>query len=251
MGKGDWIVMAAHAYGGKVIGTVTTEKHAKSAEAYGTDALLVTGHEAAGHGGEITSLVLVPSIVDAVKIPVIAAGGFADGRGLLAALALGADGIAMGTRFMATRESPVHPACKELAIAKGVYDTVHTTRFDGQPCRILRSSGSKRAIRRGLDLWRALFNSREIAAMLGVPWLKLAFGVLTSGWKNLRQMAFLANAFKAFRTATEEGDVNRGVLPLGQITGLVHDTPSVSEIIERIVAEAEAARNRIDTAATI
>ncbi len=249
MGKGDWIVRAAHAYGGKVIGTVTTEKHARAAEACGTDALLVTGHEAAGHGGEVTSLVLLPSIVDAVKIPIIAAGGFADGRGLIAALALGAEAIAMGTRLMATAESPVHERCKQLAVAKGVADTLHTTRFDGQPCRILRSPGSARAVRRGLDLGRALFTSRKIAAMLGLRWLKLAVGAILSGWTKLTQLAFLANAFAAFELATQRGDVERGVLPLGQITGLVRDTPTVAVLLDRIVAEAESVRDRLGVAA--
>lgn len=244
MGKGDWIVNGAHAYGGKVIGTVTTEKHARAAEAYGTDALLVTGYEAAAHGAETTSLVLIPRIVDAVNIPVIAAGGFGDGRGLVAALALGAEGIAMGTRFMATQESPVHENCKRFAVEGDIDATVHTTRFDGQPCRIMTAPGAKRAIRRGLDLKRAFFNSREIAKMLGMRWLKLFIGVLVSGWKTIKQLAYLANAFKAFRIATQEGDVQRGVLPLGQVTGLVHDAPSVAKVVERIVAEAAQAGAR-------
>ncbi len=248
MGKGDWIVERAHGYGGKVVATVTNRKHAQAAAGYGTDALLVTGHEAAAHGGEVTSLVLVPSIVDAVDVPVIAAGGFADGRGLAAALALGADAVAMGTRFMSTRESPVHGDCKDLAVNRGIHDTVYSTRFDGQPCRVLRSEGSRRAIRRGLDLKRAALNSREIAAMMEVPYLKLALGVWASGWKNVRQLSFLANAFKAFRVATQKGDVDRGVLPLGQVTGLVQDVPGVAELLERLVAEALAARQRVDVA---
>lgn len=245
MGKGDWIVASAHQYGGKVIGTVTNEKHARAAEAYGTDAVLVTGHEAAGHGGDVTSLVLVPRIVDAVGIPVIAAGGFGDGRGLAAALALGAEGIAMGTRFMATRESPVHEDCKRYAVDKDIDATVHTARFDGQPCRIMVAPGAKRAIRRGLDLKRAFFNSREIARMLGMRWLKLFVGVLAAGWRTIKQLAYLANAFKAFRIATQKGDVQRGVLPLGQVTGLVHDAPAVAEVVERIVAQARAAGVRV------
>ncbi len=244
MGKGDWIVKEAHQYGGKVIGTVTNIKHALQAESYGTDALLITGHEAAGHGGDITTLVLLPAIASAVKIPIIAAGGFADGRGVAAALALGADAVAMGTRFMATAESPVHKACKNAAISKGMEDTIHTTRFDGQPCRILVSPGSKRAVRRGLDLISAFFNSREIARMLGVNWLKLAAGITFSGWKTLRHMAYLANAFAAFRKATQLGDLNRGVLPLGQVAELVKDAPPVAELMERIVKEAQEAQER-------
>jgi enoyl-[acyl-carrier protein] reductase II len=241
MGKGDWLVKAAHEYGAKVIATVTTVKHAQAVAAYGTDAVIVTGHEAAAHGGDVTSLVLVPRIADAVRVPIIAAGGFADGRGLAAALALGADGIAMGTRFMSTVESPVHPRAKQLAVDTDSDGTVYSDRFDGQPCRVRRSPAAARAIRRGLSLTRAAFASREIAQTMRVPHLKLALGVLASGWKNTRQLAHLATAFQAFRRATEEGDDARGVLPLGQSTGLVHDLPTVREVVERIVAEAGSA----------
>ncbi|MBP7582254.1 MAG: nitronate monooxygenase, partial [Vogesella sp.] len=108
LGKGDWIVKRAREYGGKVIATVVTEKHAISAEKAGVDALLVTGHEAAAHGGEVTSLVLIPAIRKVSSLPIIAAGGFGTGSGLIAALALGADGIAMGSSLAMTRESPVH-----------------------------------------------------------------------------------------------------------------------------------------------
>ena len=168
MGKGDFLVQAAREWGGKVIATVVNEKHARAAESWGADALLVTGHEAAAHGGDVTTMVLVPAIADAVKIPVVAAGGIADGRGLAAVLALGGEGVAMGTRLMMTKDSPIHEACKELALQKGIADTVYTTRFDGQPCRILVSKGSRKAIRRGLDLPRALSNSRQIARMMEI-----------------------------------------------------------------------------------
>jgi len=247
MGKGDWIVEAAHGYGGKVIASVTTVKHARAAEAYGTDALLVTGHEAAAHGSEVTTMVLVPAIAQAVGIPVIAAGGVVDGRGLAAALVLGAEGVAMGSRFMNTLESPVHADCKAVAVKADIGDTIYTTRFDGQHCRVLVAPGATVAIRRGLDLKRALFSSREIARMLGVPWLKLAAGVLASGWRNAMQLAFLANAFKAFRIATTRGDLRRGVLPLGQAAGLMTDTPSVASVMSRIVTEASAAHRRVDS----
>jgi enoyl-[acyl-carrier protein] reductase II len=244
MGKGDWIVERAHKYGGKVIATVVTERHARSAAEYGTDALLVTGHEAAAHGGEVTSLVLVPAIVDAVGIPVIAAGGFADGRGLAAALALGADGVAMGTRFMCTRESPVHARCKEVAVEKSVHDTIYSSRVDGQPCRFMESPGSRRAMARGRDLVRAALSSREIARMLGVSYAKLVAGALASGWRNAMKLAHLANAFRAFRLSAQDGDFAHGVLPLGQVTGLIKDVPTVAEVMERMVAEAAAAQAR-------
>jgi len=245
MGKGDWIVKGAHEYGGKVVASVVNEKHARSAAEYGTDALIVTANEAAAHAGECGGMVLIPAIVDAVKIPVIAAGGIADGRGLAAALALGADGVAMGTRLMCTRESPAHERCKQLAIEKTFEDTLYSTRFDGQWCRVMRGPGAERARKKGLDLPAAALNGREIAKMMDLSYVKLAVGVMASGWRNVKQLAFLANAFKAFRLAIEEGDERRGMLPLGQSTGLVHDTPTVAEVLERTVAEAKAIQARV------
>lgn len=246
LGKGDWIVKAAHAYGGKVLATVVHARHARRAQEYGVDAVIATGHEAAAHGEAVTSLVLIPSLADCLEIPVIAAGGFADGRGLAAALALGAEGIALGTRFMTTRESPLHANYKRLSIEKGVEDTLASPRIDGIPCRVLRSEAAQRAVRRGLDPLAAFRNSREIATLMNLPYWKLCLGVLASGWRNARQLAYMANGFKAFRIATEEGDLARGILPVGQVTGLVHDEPTVQEVTERIVAEAIQVRERLD-----
>jgi len=245
LGKGDWLVKAAHEYGGKVIATVVNERHAKRAQDYGADGVIATGHEAAAHGEEVTSFVLIPSLADVLEIPVIAAGGIADGRGLAAALALGAEGVAMGSRFLTTKESPLHARFKKLSLEKGVMDTLYSTRFDGIPCRVMKTDAAVRAVRRGLDLPAAFFNSREIAAQLHVPYLKLFLGVLASGWKNARQLAYMANAFKAIRVAAEEGDLARGVLPVGQSTGLIHDEPTVAEVIARIVAEAEQIMERL------
>ena len=245
LGKGDWIVKAAHAYGGKVIATVVNARHAKRAQDYGADGVIATGHEAAAHGEEITTFVLIPSLADALEIPVIAAGGIADGRGLAAALALGAEGVAMGSRFMTTKESPLHASFKRFSLEKGVADTLYSPRFDGIYCRVMKTDTAARAIRRGLDLTAAFFNSREIAAQLHMPYLKLCLGVLASGWKNTRQLAYMANGFKAIRLATEEGDQERGVLPVGQAMGLLHDEPTVAEVITRIVAEAGQVREKM------
>ncbi|HPC46657.1 MAG TPA: nitronate monooxygenase, partial [Deltaproteobacteria bacterium] len=240
LGKGDWIVKAAHEYGGKVVATVVNSRHAKRAQDYGCDALLVTGHEAAAHGGDATTFCLVPSIANAVNIPIIAAGGIADGRGLAAALALGAEGVAMGTRLMTTKESPLHENYKQLSIQKEVYDTLYSTRFDGLGCRVLDTKAARKAIRQGLNLRKlieAVPNSMIISRQLHLPYFKLFIGVLASGWKNARQLAFMANAFKAIRIATEDGDTTRGVLPVGQATGLMRDIPTVAEVIHRTVEE--------------
>jgi enoyl-[acyl-carrier protein] reductase II len=245
LGKGDWIVKRAHEYGGKVLATVVNHRHAQRAQDYGTDALIVTGHEAAAHGGDVTSLVLIPSLADTVKIPIIAAGGFCDGRGLAAALALGADGIAMGTRFMTTQESRLHENFKRLSLEKEVYDTLYSDRFDGLPCRVLKTTAAEKAIKRGLNLPQAFLNSRDIAQNLHIPYSKLFLGALASGWKTMKDLAFMANAFKAIQLATEDGDREKGVLPVGQATGLIRDMPKVSEVIERIVGEAEAVQKKM------
>jgi enoyl-[acyl-carrier protein] reductase II len=245
LGKGDWIVKRAHAYGGKVIATVVNARHALRAQEYGTDGVVATGNEAAAHGEEVTSLVLVPSMADVLKIPVIAAGGFADGRGLAAALALGADGIAMGTRLMNTKESPLHQNFKKLSMEKDVYDTVFSKRIDGIYCRVLDTEAARRQVKKGLDLVAAFFTSQEIARQLKAPFFKLFVGVLTSGVGNARQLAYMANAFKFFKAATEDGDVEKGILPIGQNTGLIHDQPTVAELFERMVREAKAVQEKL------
>ncbi len=245
LGKGDWICKHAHQYGGKVLATVINHRHAQRAQDYGTDGLIVTGHEAAAHGGDVTTFVLIPSIAEAVKIPIIAAGGIGDGRGLAAALALGADGIAMGTRFMSTRESPLHNVYKKLSVEKEVYDTLYSERFDGLPCRVLKTPAAEKSIKDGLSLLQAISNSRDIARNMRIPYLKLCMGVLASGWQKTKELAHMANAFKAIQLATEAGDTATGVLPVGQITGMIRDLPTVSEMLERMVAEAEAVQKKM------
>ncbi len=248
LGKGDWIVNEAHKYGGKVFATVVNIRHAKRAQDYGCDAVIATGQEAAAHGEDVTSLVLVPHLAENLKIPVIAAGGFADGRGLAAALALGAEGIAMGTRLMVTKESPLHGNYKKMTMEKEVYDTLFSKRFDGILCRVMETDGAKKAIKRGLSLPAAFFNSQEIARQIDVPYFKLFLGVLASGWANARQLAFMANAFKAIKLATEDGDVKKGVLPVGQNQGLIHDEPTVAELFARMVEEAQKAQAKVNAA---
>lgn len=242
LGKGDWIVQAASAYGGKVVATVTNLRHARRAQEYGCHAVIATGNEAAAHGEPPTTFCLIPSLASGLDIPVIAAGGVGDGRGLAAALALGAEGVAMGTRMMTTAESPLHENFKQLSLQKDVYDTIYSKRFDGLWCRVLNTEGAEKAVKQGLGpigMLKAIPNSYAIAQQIKVPYFKLFIGVLMSGWENARQLAYMANAFKLIRVATENGDLKNGVLPVGQVTGLLHDVPTVKELIERTVKEAE------------
>ncbi|QDQ27615.1 nitronate monooxygenase [Chitinimonas arctica] len=244
LGKGDWIVAAARNYGGKVIATVTTEKHARAAEKIGVDALLVTGHEAAAHGGAVTSLTLIPAVRNAVQLPIIAAGGFADGRGLIAALALGADAIAMGTRLAATRESPVHAATKGMIVAKNVNDTLYSAKFDGIPCRIMDTPTARRKVARALTLLEAVPRAMLSARRAGLS----AGKVLAGAFANpvaIKQLAQFGAATEAIRLSIEEGDHERGVQLIGQAQGLVHDLPAVADLFARILAEAELVRTNL------
>ena len=245
LGKGDWLVREAHKYGGKVLATVVNARHARRAQDYGADGVIATGNEAAAHGEAVTTMVLIPSLANVLEIPVVAAGGIADGRGLAAALALGAEGVAMGTRFMTTKESPLHSNYKELSIQMEVTDTLYSKRFDGIWCRVLKTKAAENALRKGVDLPAAFINSRDVARQMKMPYWKLFIGILASGYENAMKMANMANGFKAFQLATEEGDLVKGLLPVGQATGLIHDEPTVTEVVERIVAEARQVQERL------
>ncbi len=245
LGKGDWLVREAHKYGGKVLATVVNARHARRAQDYGADGVIATGNEAAAHGEAVTTMVLIPSLANVLEIPVVAAGGIADGRGLAAALALGAEGVAMGTRFMTTKESPLHSNYKELSLQMEVTDTLYSKRFDGIWCRVLKTKAAENALRKGVDLPAAFINSRDVARQMKMPYWKLFIGILASGYENAMKMANMANGFKAFQLATEEGDLVKGLLPVGQATGLIHDEPTVAEVVERIVAEARQVQERL------
>ncbi|AVG17197.1 enoyl-ACP reductase [Chromobacterium vaccinii] len=245
LGKGDWIAEAAHRYGGKVLATVVTEKHAQSAERCGADALLVTGHEAAAHGGSVTSLVLIPAIRRASSLPIVAAGGFADGAGLVAALALGADAVAMGSRLAMTRESPVHAATKDMVLQRGVGDTLYSKNFDGLWCRMMDTPAARRACRKPLGLIPAAFRASQMARRMGMPVMKVAIGGMLSQPQALRQLALFGAATESIRLAIQEGNHEKGVQLIGQAQGLIDDLPSVAELFARIMSEAQTCRERV------
>lgn len=244
LGKGDWLIPRCHDYGGKVIATVTTVRHAQSAQRNGVDALLVTGHEAAAHGGEATSLALIPAIADAVDIPIIAAGGFADGRGLAAALALGAAGIAMGTRLATTRESPLHPAIKQAIIDKSVHDTVYSPHFDGLPARYMKTPTALRLTRKPMSLWRAALQATKAARLVGQPVGKILLGLLAR-LEQVKLLTYFGAATPRLQAATEAGDLEYGMQFVGQSQGLIQDAPTVRELFERILSEARLTQQRL------
>ncbi|HNV46970.1 MAG TPA: nitronate monooxygenase [Spirochaetota bacterium] len=245
LGKCDWIAERAHKYGGKVIATVTTVKHAMAAEAQGADAVQVTGNEAAAHGSQVTTMVLVPAIARAVKIPVVGIGGAADGAGMMAILALGAEGVGMGTRLALTKESPVHQTTKDAHVKAGIDDTIYSNRFDGLYCRVLDTPAAKKSIRQGMSLPRAGLASWKIAKAMNLPWIKLAIGTMLQGPKLMMQLAHFATAFEKIQDATEFGDLKKGVALIGQVQGLIHDIPTVKQVIDTTIAEAKEIEKRL------
>ncbi|OHB27732.1 MAG: nitronate monooxygenase [Phenylobacterium sp. RIFCSPHIGHO2_01_FULL_69_31] len=199
------------AHGVKVIHKCTAVRHALSAERMGVDAISIDGLECAGHPGEddVGGLILIPAAADKVKIPMIASGGFGDARGLVAALALGAEGVNMGTRFMATVESPIHQKVKEQIVANDerqtnlIFRTMHNT------ARVAKNAVSDEVVR-----------------------IERAGGAKFEDVKDL-----VAGA--RGKVVYEAGDPDYGIWSAGQVQGLIHDIPTCAELIHRIVREAE------------
>jgi NAD(P)H-dependent flavin oxidoreductase YrpB (nitropropane dioxygenase family) len=201
----------------------------------------------------VATTVLLPQVVDAVDIPVIAAGGFFDGRGLVAALAYGAAGIAMGTRFLLTSDSPVPDAIKRLYLAAGVTDTVVTKEVDGWAHRVLRTPFIERLLRTGpLTRWpRALRNAVRFQRMSGTPWrdlLREALAMRKSQQLTWSQTLMAANTPMLLHASMVKGDLRSGVMAGGQVAGLIDDLPSCKELIDRIMREAETVLRRFESA---
>lgn len=207
-------VDAFKSHGVKVIHKCTAVRHALSAERMGVDAISIDGFECAGHPGEddIPGLVLIPAAADKVKVPMLASGGFGDGRGLIAALALGADGINMGTRFCATQEAPIHDGIKQAIVANDERSTELLFRSYRNTARVARNQVAIEAVR----------IERE-----GQPFEAIAH--LVKGARG--------------REGLLSGDPEHGIWTAGMVQGLIHDVPTVKQLVDRLVADAEAIIN--------
>jgi nitronate monooxygenase len=200
------------ANGIKVIHKCTSVRHSVTAERLGVDVISIDGFECAGHPGEddIGLVVLLPATVDAVKIPVIASGGMADGRSLIAALALGADGVNMGTRFMATKEAAIHQNVKEAIVKNTERDTILMNRTLRNTSRVARNAVSEKVVEIQQDTTKTIDDVRE----------------LVSGARGR------ANVMVG-------GDIDGGIWSAGQSQGLIHDIPSCDELVKRIMQQSE------------
>ncbi len=204
-----WARLQPH--GIRIVHKCTAVRHALSAERNGCDAISIDGFECAGHPGEddIPGLILIPAAADKVKIPMLASGGFGDGRGLVAALALGADGINMGTRFCATQEAQIHPNIKQAYIDNDERGTNLIFRSLKNTARVGKSEVSDEVVRRLAEPGATFKDVQELVA----------------GDKG--------------REMLKDGDLTKGIFWAGMIQGLIHDIPTVQQLIDRIIAEAE------------
>ncbi|ETR74571.1 MAG: Nitronate monooxygenase [Candidatus Magnetoglobus multicellularis str. Araruama] len=196
----------------KVIHKCTSVRHALKAESIGCDAISVDGFECGGHPGEddIPNMILLPRAADDLTIPFVASGGMADGRSLAAALALGAEGINMGTRFIATQEAPVHDNVKQAIVSASELDTRLVMRPLRNTERVLNNSAVERIL--------------EKEARLG---------------KNLKFEDIMDEVVGVYPKVMSDGNVDTGVWSCGMVAGLIHDIPTCKELIERIVSQAE------------
>ncbi len=229
-----------------VIPSIGAAKHAVKVASWGADAVIVQGGEGGGHTGPVATTLLLPSVLDALGpegIPVVAAGGFFDGRGLVAALSYGAEGVAMGTRFLLTSDSAVPDAVKKEYIARGLGDTVVSTKVDGMPHRVLRTelvdkleSGNS-----ATALAAAANNANKFKQLTGMKWstmLKDGRTMRKSGERTWQQIIMAGNTPMLLRAGLVEGNTDAGVLASGQVVGMIDDLPSCDDLIQSIMTQA-------------
>lgn len=224
-----------------VIPSIGAVRHAEKVAAWGADAVIAQGAESGGHTGQVATTLLIPSVVDAVDIPVIAAGGFFDGRGLAAALSYGAAGIAMGTRFLLTKESTVPDSVKQLYLARGLDGTIVTKRVDGLPHRVLRTELVEKLERSGplRGLLAAVANAARFKKFSGMSWsTMLRDGRSMRREMSLAQVVMAANTPMLLRAGLVEGRTDAGVLAAGQVVGMLDSLPTCAEVITGTVSQA-------------
>jgi NAD(P)H-dependent flavin oxidoreductase YrpB (nitropropane dioxygenase family) len=224
--------------------TCGAERHAVKAQQLGADAIVVQGGEGGGHTGSVPTSILVSQASDAVDVPVVAAGGFRDGRGLVAALAYGASGIAMGTRFLLTAESPVPKLTADRYLEADVFEIVVSEEIDGLPQRMIRNEllhelETKGAIGKLVFAARNGLAFRKASGASIPALLRSALALRAHERLSRSQVLMAANAPMLARRAMTEGDPVHGYLPSGTVAGVIGDRPTCEELVRRIIEEAE------------
>ncbi len=214
------VVPTAHELGMKVLALVGNSRNAVRVAASGVDVVIAQGYDGGGHTGRIGTLALVPRVLDCVDVPVVAAGGIADGRGVAAALALGAVGVWLGTRFVASEEAYAHPAYKNRIVEIDEEGTTRTRCFSGKPCRVIKNDTTQK------------WESRELEEKIEA--FPRQMGVMTQ-W--LGQDPYIA--------ARREGKIDIGAMAAGQSSGLIADIVTAGDVVRRLVEETEQALGRL------
>jgi NAD(P)H-dependent flavin oxidoreductase YrpB (nitropropane dioxygenase family) len=251
---GERLVKRLKDAGSLVMPTVGAVRHAEKCVQWGADILIAQGHEGGGHTGPVPTTLLLPAVAGAVDVPVVAAGGLYDGRGLVAALAYGAAGVAMGTRFLLTEESTVPQAVKQVYLDTPVTGTVVTDAIDGYPQRVIRTTAVDRMVRasRLTALPTALMNAwrfRNLTKTSLRELLREGRALRRSQELTWSQMAMAANAPMLTRAALVEGRMDSGILPTGQVLGNIDGLPTVKRVIDGIVGEAGEVLERLGAGA--
>ncbi len=247
------LIARLHDAGLLVVPSIGAKRHAEKVLEWGVDAVLVQGGEGGGHTGSVPTSILLPQVVDAVagRVPVIAAGGFHDGRGLVAALSYGADAVAMGTRFLLTSDSSVPDSVKQFYLGHAVTDTVVSTQVDGVPHRVLRTAlvdqveAERGRIR---PLLRAVMNARRFRTLTGMGYRDMwteGMAMRASMGLTWSQMVMAANTPMLLKAGLVDGKTDSGVLASGQVVGVIDDLPTCQELIDRIMEEATSVLDRL------
>ena len=223
-----------------VMPSIGAAKHAKKVASWGADMVMIQGGEGGGHTGAVPTTLLLPSVIDAVDIPVVAAGGFFDGRGLAAALSYGAAGVGMGTRFLLTSDSAVPEAIKQRYLEFGLDGTVVTTKADGMPHRLLRTEfinglEEENALKRVAPTVKRTVEFRKLSGSSWRDFLGEGWRMKRNSGRSWSQMTLAANTPMLLRAGLVEGDTEAGMLASGQVVGLIDDLPSCEELVDRMV----------------
>jgi NAD(P)H-dependent flavin oxidoreductase YrpB (nitropropane dioxygenase family) len=241
-----------HDHGIKVMPTIGAKRHAEKVMEWGVDAILVQGGEGGGHTGSVPTSLLLPEVVDVVggSVPVVAAGGYFDGRGLVAALAYGASGIAMGTRFLLTSDSSVPMEVKKQYLGTAVTGTVVTTKVDGAPHRVIRTKlvDQMDGASPITAVPKAIANAARFRKFTGLSWYQMAKEGLDMKKRMdmpWAEVIMAGNTPILTKATLVDGELDAGILPTGQVVGVIDDLPTAAEVVSRIIAEAETTLDRL------